>query len=410
LRTKRAALLSAIHKKQQKMKFKIFYEGEKALITKLNGRSKVIDGPKRVFVCLDKAEKLQQYAANLSQYLTIKYLDGNVVHRRGPTQEWFNRLVHEKITTCDLLQLNLSQVIVVYSRDDNSNTVQRRLVHGPCTFMPQANEWLQTFSWHSEDPKNAGRIIPSSAKFSLLTMQSDFFNYSVHEVRTLDDTLLTVNVMIVYELGDVCRMLDATQDPISDFINAICADVVSFVGKYAFSEFLSESHRLNNFESYANLTQRAERIGFAIKSIVYNGYQSSAILQDIQDEAIQRRTEIRLNAEINKEKERMIDMRVQKENERMSKQMQLSQMKNAFLYRLNDEKCRHQLQVEDLKYESEVEMNRIIQACNEKIEQLKNEVEQEYLDSLNEIGVDVNKYVTERAESQHKVDSKFLFI
>ena len=74
----------------------------------------------------------------------------------------------------------------------------------------------------------------------------------VNEVRTLDDSLITVKLMIIFELKEIFSMvinlknflkltcqliysflkqLDKTQDPISDFINAICADVVSFVAK-----------------------------------------------------------------------------------------------------------------------------------------------------------------------------------
>jgi hypothetical protein len=389
------------------MKFKILYDGERAIIIKQNGRSKVINGPKRVFICLDKMEKLRQYAANTNQYLVVKYLDGNVDHVRGPVQEWFNRLVHEKITQHDCLQLNESQVIVVYARDETTNTVQRRLIKGPCVFMPKANEWLQTFSWHAEDSQNPGRMIPNSAKFTVLTIKPDFFNYNVQQVRTLDDTLLSINIMVVYELNDVFRMLDMTQDPISDFVNAICADVVSFVGKHTFSEFLLHSQELNSFESYTNLTQRASRIGYSIKSIVYNGYQSSSILQDIQDEAIQRRTEIRLNTEINKEKEKIIDLRVVKENERLTRQMQLNEIKNDFVHRLNGEQCRHILQIEDIKHMSEVKLDEIIQANHLKIEKLQNEIEQEYFDGLHDLGVDVNQYAKELAESEHKIDSKY---
>lgn len=62
-----------------------------------------------------------------------------------PTREWFNRLVHESITTEKLLQLNSFQMIVVYSRSDKNN-VERRLIQGPCVFMPEPNEWLEIVS------------------------------------------------------------------------------------------------------------------------------------------------------------------------------------------------------------------------------------------------------------------------
>ena len=57
-----------------------------------------------------------------------------------PANEWFNRLEHEYINIDNLFKLNASQMIIVYSRSDKLE-VDRRLVQGPCIFMPQPNEW-----------------------------------------------------------------------------------------------------------------------------------------------------------------------------------------------------------------------------------------------------------------------------
>jgi hypothetical protein len=83
--------------------------------------------------------------------------------------------------------------------------------------VPLANEWLHKFVWHAQD-KEIGHMIPNGVTFEILKTKPDFFNYNVREVRTLDDTLITVKVMLIYELIDVDLMLDKTQDPISDFI------------------------------------------------------------------------------------------------------------------------------------------------------------------------------------------------
>jgi hypothetical protein len=58
-----------------------------------------------------------------------------------PVREWLNRLEHETIKVEKLLQLKSSQMIIVYSKDNKSNSVERRLIQGPCIFMPQPNEW-----------------------------------------------------------------------------------------------------------------------------------------------------------------------------------------------------------------------------------------------------------------------------
>jgi hypothetical protein len=84
--------------------------------------------------------------------------------------------------------------------------------------VPLANEWLHKFVWHAQDKENTGHMIPNGVTFEILNTKPDFFNYNVREVRTLDDTLITVKIMLIYELIGVNLMLDKTQDPISDFI------------------------------------------------------------------------------------------------------------------------------------------------------------------------------------------------
>lgn len=51
------------------------------------------------------------------------------------------------------------------------------------------------------------------------------------QVRTTDDALLNVKVMIFYEIVSVERMLDTTHDPIADFINGIACDLMNFGSK-----------------------------------------------------------------------------------------------------------------------------------------------------------------------------------
>lgn len=62
-------------------------------------------------------------------------------------------------------------------------------------------------------------------------------------------------------------------------------------------------------ETYEQLQQRAERTGYQIDSIIYNGFTSSDALQAIQDSAIQARTKLRLDTELAEQKNRLIDLR-----------------------------------------------------------------------------------------------------
>jgi hypothetical protein len=103
--------------------------------------------------------------------------------------------------------LNESQVIIVYKRVKPDEVV-RRIVRGPCIFMPHSNEWIHQFSWHKQDSDKIGHLIRDAHHFQILTIKSDFFHYYVKEVRTLDDTLITVKLMVIYELEDIFKMVN----------------------------------------------------------------------------------------------------------------------------------------------------------------------------------------------------------
>src|SRR5256885_965219 len=124
-----------------------------------------------------------------------------------------------------------------------------RIVAGPVLFVPAANEWLHPFSWHGADPKDPlNRKVPHALKFVKLRVIPDKTYFDVQDVRTADDALLVVRLMIFFELVDVQTMLDQTHDPIADFINAVSADVVDFVAGRSFERFKEQTELLNRSE------------------------------------------------------------------------------------------------------------------------------------------------------------------
>lgn len=217
-------------------------------------------------------------------------------------------------------------------------------------------------------------------------------------------------MMIIFELKDIYTMLDMTQDPVADFINAICADVVSFVGKMTLETFLKESHKLNNLNNHPQLLQRAERIGYEIKSVIYNGYHSSDSLQAIQDNAIQSRTEIRLNGEINAEKQKLIDFKLKSESQRFDLNSQLNSLKNEFSQKLNELNSKHKINIEKIKNDAEIEYKIVEKQIDSELKLKEQEIEHEFLENLKKLGVDVNNYKIELTKSDYKVDVKYRFV
>lgn len=393
------------------MKFKTIYDGEKAVVVDRNGKKDFYDGPKRIFLFMEKMEKLRSYVADEKQYLIIKFVSGAVKHMRGPCMEWFNRFEHESITVKDLYQLNSSEIIIVYKRDSQTTTVDRRLCEGPCMFMPHSNEWIHEFNWHVMDQQNVGHLIKNDLKFEILTKKPDFFHYYVKEVRTIDDTLITVKLMVIFQVEEIFTMLDRTQDPISDFINAICADVVSFVGQLTFVQFVHEgASKLNQIETYEQLATRASRTGYKIDSIIYNGYMSSEALQQIQDNAIHARTKLRLDAELAEQNNRLIDLRLSNQNKCMHLESELNKLQVEFDQKLLDSKAKFDLSTSKSSHNLELQLKDIEHGKQVEVDTKKRAIDETFLNDLSEIGVDVSKYEIEVAKSKNKIDKIYELI
>jgi hypothetical protein len=94
----------------------------------------------------------------------------------------------------------------------------RQLIKGPTLYAPLPNEWIHEFTWHGEDGTHKTHIIPGAKKFQKLRLIPDQFYYNITDVRTADDALIVVKLMVFFELVNVETMLNNTHDPIADFV------------------------------------------------------------------------------------------------------------------------------------------------------------------------------------------------
>ena len=78
--------------------------------------------------------------------------------------------------------------------------VERNIIYGPKRYVPQPNEWIHQFKWHGTDSKDKARKVPGATNFQLLRVIADKLYYNVTDVRTRDDTLVKVKLMIFFEL------------------------------------------------------------------------------------------------------------------------------------------------------------------------------------------------------------------
>ena len=106
-------------------------------------------------------------------------------------------------------------------------------------------------------------------KFKLLRIIADQFYYNVREVRTKDDTTITVKLMIFFELVDVVKMLDRTHDPIADFINAVASDTVQHCSGLTYEQFVENTSQMNELTTFGSLCSRADTIGYKINKVFF---------------------------------------------------------------------------------------------------------------------------------------------
>lgn len=167
---------------------------------------------------------------------------------------------------------------------------------------------------------------------------------------------------------------------------------------------------MNNLESYEQLNQRAFRNGYKIESIIYNGYKSSDALQKIQENAIESRTKLRLNAEIDKQNNELLDLKLNSENKRFGIENEITKLKCKFEQKLLDAKTKFQLENDQLKHDTELKLKDIEQnALNEiKFRELK--IDEQYLENLSNLNVNVNNYQLELCRSKSKIDRLYELI
>jgi hypothetical protein len=276
------------------MFFHVVEEGQRSLVRYYDGTMEIIVGPRRIWRVWRDFQPMQHFIAHPGEFLIVRYRDGRQEHLVGPTEIWLDPRVHQEIKREEALQLSAKEAVVVYSMKPDG-AIGRRIVNGPAQFVPQPGEWLHTFTWHASQGGHLGAVkIPKGLVFQKLWLMPDQMYHDVADVRTADDAVLTIRLMIFFELINIERLLETSHDPIGDFVNAATSDVVAFVGRYDFEAFKRNVTQLNELDTYRQLSSRAEQCGYRINKVVYRGYGAPDALQKMHDEAIEARTKLQL--------------------------------------------------------------------------------------------------------------------
>ena len=371
-------------------------EGQRALMIRKDGRMEVLVGPKRVWKGKNRFEPMRHFVAHPGEFLIIRFRDGRQDHLPGPADIWFDPRTHEQITRQDSLQLAAKEAVIVYSRPIDSAAVSRRIVTGPTLFVPAPGEWLHTFTWHGSDggSQGAGKVAKGLI-FQKLWLMPDQMYHDVPDVRTSDDAVLTIKLMMFFELIDIERMLEATHDPIGDFVNAATSDVVDFCGQRTFDEFKRETGKLNEIEAYKQLTARAAQNGYRINKVVYRGYGAPDRLQAMHDQAIEARTKLQLERATEEQAQNLEDFKLNAQMVRAARRRTEQGVEVETEIALARKRHEAERQQHDAQRTAAREQHRLDAETEQEQKRQADDRQRQHLASLKEMGVDLTAFLTQ---------------
>lgn len=412
-------------------------QGEAAAIWGASGKRIVITGPSRTRLWFSHVRFLDRFVADTSEYLLVQHRDGRKEHIRGPIAMFFDPCVHEKVEVKPAYKLAANEALVVYQEESVlANVIEpdrgagtaaastplvakkqpapttlaangvlgsvcRRIVRGPAVYIPDPNEWVHSFSWHGSVTNGKGSQTgqagdekkPHALNFCKLRQMPDQMYYSVRDVRTSDDAQITIHLMLFYELVDIECMLENTNDPIGDFINATSADVMSFGATNTYAKLLENTNQLSAIASFPTVSTRMAEVGYKLLDVVYRGYSTSPQLQAMHDEAIAKRTKLRLQSDT-----------AEVEQAEQAMQLRCRQERSAQEQSLAEETARHKMELLKLeagqkRAERDADHAQALRheqegaAATLRLKQAENEEELRRLGAMGKLGVDLTKYL-----------------
>jgi hypothetical protein len=368
-------------------------DGEHVLMTRRDGTMEELVGPRRVSTWGRTFRRMEHYVAHPGEFLVVRYRDGAQEHLIGPSHVWVDPRKHRSISREEGLQLADKEAVVIYAKAAGGD-VQRRVLLGPAVFVPQPGEWLHTFSWHGSS--GAGyRKVPNALVFQKLWLMPDQMYHDVEDVRTADDAVITVRLMIFFELVDIETMLATTHDPIGDFVNAATSDVVDFLGRHDLASFKQHTEQLNDLATYKQLVARASQCGYRIGKVVYRGFDAPPSLQQMLDQAIESRTRLQLERATQQQEQELEDFKLERDLARADRRRTDGSAEQTHALALQRAREAATLESERARLEFERGQRKLDREREHTEARAQHDEEQRHLAALRQLGVDLTALLTQ---------------
>jgi regulator of protease activity HflC (stomatin/prohibitin superfamily) len=395
-------------------------EGEVCAIWNLKGEHKLISGPHRQWIFMSDVRFLSRYTADQSEYLVVKHRTGTKEHLRGPIVLYCDPVHHISIEVEKGIALENFEALVVYrevgsrtegasakgtAADSSESAVRRRLIRGPTLFFPDASEWVHNFSWHGSRKENTAAVedvmhgvkYPHQIKFTKLNLTPTQLYVDVKDARTADDAQLTISLMVFYHMVDLELMLDTSQDPVGDFVNALSADVMSFAANKSYESVLSRTSSMSELATFPILCARAKSIGMHVEKVVYRGLKTSSHLQEMHNKSVANASKLRFEALESEQRERRLDLETLHAAEREKASLAAASLA-ADQARADAEK----------DHEQKLRHWRATQESDNELLRMRHAQELEFLAQLGQSGVDLTQYLVAkeaaRPDAHYRID------
>ena len=381
------------------MFFYTIEEGEHVLMIRKDGTMEEVVGPRRVSTFGRTFRRMEHYVAHPGEFLVVRYRDGRQEHVVGPAHVWLDPRKHLSATREEGLQLADKEAVVIYERTD-SGEVKRRILQGPAVFVAQPGEWLHTFSWHGSTGGSGYRKVPNALVFQKLWLMPDQMYHDVEDVRTADDAVITVRLMIFFELVDIEMMLVTSHDPVGDFVNAATSDVVDFLGRHDLASFKLHTEQLNDLATYRQLTARAAQCGYRIGKVVYRGFDAPASLQQLLDQAIESRTRLQLERATQQQAQELEDFKLERQLVRADRQRSDGAAEQTHALALQKAREAAALAAETARAEAQRDQRRLDHERAIADQRTVHDEEARRLAALQKLGVDMTAFLTQYRADQ----------
>merc|ERR1711998_95773 len=407
-------------------------EGECAAIWNYSGACRLEEGPKRICIVNSDVRFLDRYTAKANEYLRIDRRNGDTSHLRGPCTIFLNPVEHASIAILPAISLDERQAIVVFNQVTSpasptskkategiqhaipidkieASRESRRIVRGPMLYFPDAGERVQEFAW--QQPSSADQQQPvqpcpyggmyaynqqyhgtsqpqapsAAAKLSLASRQHCV---SVERTRTKDELELQLGFELSLQLVDIEQMLTAAEDPLQEIQLSLRSVVGDTVRAHSCEELRASTHRLSGCENYPSVLQAAQRVGFAVRDVVFTGFTMSAELEAMHQRAAKERKGLQTELEAAKQAQHLEDLRLESEMDRSMKQHEIEEFKQKHAAEIGELQHAHELKLKQQAVEQEVQG-----------EKQRNDERLRFLKELGTQGVDVTAFLVAREQN-----------